>query len=261
MKKVHINKLPVYQFNHFSTLNNITHFITTRKGGVSEGNCSSLNLGYNTNDSHQNVQKNREILAQTFDLPSFNFPQQTHKNHVQIITKENYTTFFEDTDALITNEPNLGIAVIFADCVPVLVYDPEKKVVAVIHAGWRGTVAKIVEKTIEKMINVFDCNPKDLLAGIGPSISPEAYEVGEEVINEVEKAFETKKELIVNEQSNGKGHLNLWYANKQCLLNSGVLEKNIEIAEICTQKNADTFFSVRSQTDTGRFSMGTFIHP
>lgn len=260
MKKVHINKLPVYQFNHFSTLNNITHFITTRKGGVSKGNCSFLNLGYNTNDSHQNVQKNREILTKTFEVVSFNFPQQTHKNHVQIVTKENYTTFFEDTDALITNEPNLGIAVIFADCVPVLVYDPEKKVVAVIHAGWRGTVAKIVEKTIEKMVTVFECNPKNILAGIGPSISAEAYEVGKEVIDEVEKAFGTKKGLIINEQSNGKGHLNLWYANKQCLLNAGVLEKNIEIAEICTQKNADTFFSVRSQTETGRFSMGAFIN-
>lgn len=260
MKLVHINKLPVYQFNHFSTLNKITHFVTTRKGGVSEGNCSSLNLGYNTNDSHQNVQKNREILAKTFDLPSFNFPQQIHKNDVQIVTKENHTTFFENTDALITNEPNIGIAVIFADCVPILVYDSEKNVIAVIHAGWRGTVAKIVEKTIEKMITVFECNPENILAGIGPSISPEAYEVGKEVIDEVEKAFGTKKGFVINEQENGKGHLNLWNANKQCLLNAGILEKNIEIAEICTQKNADTFFSVRSQTETGRFSMGVFIN-
>lgn len=259
MKSTNFNNLTIYQFQQFSLLNEITHFVSTRQGGVSQGNCSSLNLGYNTNDLAENVQKNREILAKTFST-SFNFPQQTHKNHVQIVTKDNHSTFFEDTDALITNEPTLGIAVLFADCVPVLVYDPEKKVVAVIHAGWRGTVAKIVEKTIEKMVAVFNCNPTNILAGIGPSISPHVYEVGTEVIVEVEKAFGSKTPFITNEQENGKAHLNLWECNKQCLLNTGVLEKNIQIAGICTQKNADTFFSVRANADTGRFALGVFIN-
>ncbi len=257
MQLISFQNLPLYQFDHFSAISEIKHFVSTRQGGISQGNYSSLNLGYNTQDDPKKVSKNREILAKAMGVSNLIFPQQTHKNHVQIVTEDNISNDFTDTDALITNQKGICLAVIFADCVPILVFDPVCQVVGAIHAGWRGTVAKIIEKTIEKMQTEFGTNPSDIIAGIGPSISPKAYEVGNEVIEQVEAAFPTIN--LVSNQTTEKGYLNLWEANKQSLLKSGVLEKNIEIAGLCTKKNHETFFSVRHSKETGRFASGIML--
>ncbi len=257
MQLISFQNLPLYQFDTFSGISSIQHFVSTRKGGISQGNCSSLNLGYNTQDTPEKVSKNREIIAKAMGVSNIIFPQQTHKNHVQLVTHNTISNDFADTDALITNQKGICIAVIFADCVPILVFDPVNQVIGAIHAGWRGTVAKIIEKTIEKMQHEFGTNPSDIIAGIGPSISPQAYEVGNEVIEKVEAAFPSIN--LVSNRTTEKGYLNLWEANKQSLLNTGVLEKNIEIAGLCTKENHDTFFSVRHEKETGRFATGIML--
>jgi YfiH family protein len=147
-----------------------------------------------------------------------------------------------------------------ADCVPVLLYDPVKGAVGAVHAGWKGTVGKIVTATVKAMQEMFGTNPKDLKAGIGPSICPEVYEVGEEVIEAAVKAFGTKEGLITHENGQGKGYFNLWEANRIQLLSMGVPADAIEVAGICTYRQSHQFFSARkSGNRAGRFAAGIML--
>jgi polyphenol oxidase len=166
----------------------------------------------------------------------------------------------KDTDALITTSKGLCISVMSADCVPVLLYDPVKRAIGAVHAGWRGTVSKILTLTVQAMLQHYGTQPADLVAAIGPSICPEVYEVGEEVIMAVEQTFGTKDSLITRENGPGKGHFNLWEANRIQLLALGVKSENIEVAGICTYQHSDEFFSARrSGNRAGRFSAGILL--
>ncbi len=128
------------------------------------------------------------------------------------------------------------------------------------HAGWRGTVSKILEKTVEAMKKEFGTNPSDLVAGIGPSISPEIYEVGQEVIDAAENAFGNITSMVYRRE--GKTFFNLWEANKFQLISKELNPENIEVAGICTYQNADKFFSARkSKNKAGRFGAGIVINP
>ena len=128
------------------------------------------------------------------------------------------------------------------------------------HAGWRGTVSKILTLTVQALQQQYGTQPADVVAAIGPSICPEVYEVGAEVIDAVEQAFGSKEMLITRENGQGKGHFNLWEANRVQLLALGVKPANIEVAGICTYQNSDAFFSARrSGSLAGRFSAGILL--
>jgi len=131
-----------------------------------------------------------------WDSTKFVFPRQTHSDHVAIVDSANQAESIADTDAVITNEPGLFVCVQTADCVPILLYDPQKKVVAAIHAGWKGTVSKIAQKAICKMTEQYGSNPADIVAGIGPSIHMHAYEVGPEVVDQVKANFDNTGVLL-----------------------------------------------------------------
>jgi YfiH family protein len=255
------HKLPLWQFDKFSGIRNLQHFVSCKAGGYSENGFGELNLSYKVGDDPKRVDRNRSRLAEVFGISSEKiiFPVQTHSNHIKIVTASTKAEDIEDTDAILTNEKGIMISVMSADCVPVLLYDHEKKVAAAIHAGWRGTMAEIVKLTVEKMKDVFDTKPSSIRAGIGPSISDEVYEVGEEVIKAVEKVYGSKEGIISREQ-NGKGFCNLWEANRIQLVKAGVLPGNIEVAGICTYKNSDTFFSYRKDgVKAGRFAAGLMM--
>ena len=126
-----------------------------------------------------------------------------------------------ETDALITNESGLCIAVMSADCVPILLYDKKNNAVGAVHSGWRGTVARILEKTLQQMHQIFGTKGEDIHAGIGPSVSQDSYEVGEEVVSEVQRSFGHKSELMIPVGTN-KAKLDLWKANKLQLMEFGV---------------------------------------
>lgn len=250
---------------HFEILKKqgILHFITTRSGGVSSPPYESLNLGMHTLDAKEHVAENRNILAATvgISLADFIYAQQVHSGKVTIVTKNDIGSmardFSPETDAMITNLKGICLMVMVADCVPILIYDPVKKVVAAVHAGWRGTVKKIVINTVEAMQNHFHCNSTDLLVGIGPSSGPCCYEVGEDVKQEVEKAFGSTIGVMSDMKSNSKYHFDLWQANKNQLLGCGVKETNIEVSALCTQCNSEIFFSSRASGGvTGRFAAG-----
>jgi len=150
--------------------------------------------------------------------------------------------------------------VMVADCVPVILFDPVKKVSAVIHAGWRGTVKHITSNTVKTMTDRFGCDPADIIAGIGPSIGPCCYEVGEEVRTVVEQSFGTTRDYLVTKNHSDKPHFDLWYANHKQLTDSGVKPENIETSELCTRCNSQIFYSSRADKGiTGRFAAGIFI--
>jgi YfiH family protein len=256
------DSLKLWHFINLSPFPTIKHFVSGRSGGVSEGEMGSLNLSFRAGDTPQHVQENRNRLAQTLGISPIQlfFPAQTHSVHVKRVEPDTPTDSLTDTDALITNSPGLCICVMSADCVPVLLYDPVHKAVAAVHAGWRGTVGKILTATVKAMQSEFDSQPADIIAGIGPSICPEVYEVGGEVVEAAEQAFGRQTNLITNKNGQGKGYFNLWEANRMQLLNLGVPASSIEVAGICTYQQSHDFFSARkSGNRAGRFAAGIMV--
>lgn len=215
-----------------------------------------------TGDSPEIYALNRELLAQKLgiDASQLVFPRQTHTSCVVEID-EIPASELKDTDALVTNKPGICICVQTADCVPVLLFDPEKRVIAAVHAGWRGTVKKIAAETVQKMVSLYNCDPAKIVAAIGPSISPAVYEVGSEVIEAVQQSI-PNSEKVVHKKTNGKHHVDLWAANREVLVESGLKPENIEIAEECSFSDNDRFFSARKEgADTGRMVSGMILLP
>ncbi len=269
MLEEHHHLSPLFRFRNLSEQGGVNHFVSTRIGGLSLSPYESLNLGFHVGDVPETVLKNRERLAATIQIPlsNFTFAKQIHSGTVAIVTEQkrgcgaaDYDTAIEATDAMVTAVPGLCLAVLTADCVPLLLFDPRKRVVAAVHAGWRGSVKLIARNTVEILIQEYNCKPQDLLVGIGPSIGPCHYEIGPEVIAQVKDAFGSTEGHINTESSSGKGHFNLWEANRRQIMDAGVPPQNIEIARICTYFNVHQFFSVRHQKGTtGRFGAGIML--
>jgi YfiH family protein len=256
MRKLIQGRLSVFKFESFKSHKNIVHFITTKEGWVS-GNKPRF-----TGDEEHEYAEFRKELAVSVDckVAQFVFPRQTHSDHVEVVSAANHLPAVPDTDALITNQPGIFVCVQTADCVPVLLYDPVKRVVAAIHAGWKGTISKIAGKTVQRMVETFDCNPTDILAGIGPSIHMHAYEVGPEVVSAVENNFSNSPALLKPSLKNGHAYFDLWEANKTVLEEAGIQEGNIEIMGLCSFEHPDLFYSARRDgTATGRMVSGIML--
>jgi YfiH family protein len=149
--------------------------------------------------------------------------------------------------------------VLVADCVPILLYDPDTRAIAAIHAGWKGTLASIAEQTVRTMKMHFGSNPSDIIAGIGPSIGPCCFHVGPEVVSQARKEFGSTAACIVSTSARG-GYLDLWQANQDQLLHAGLRKAHIEVAGICTAHHQNTFFSHRGEMGrTGRFAAGIYM--
>lgn len=179
-------------------------------------------------------------------------PHQTHTDNVRVISdRATSREDLRDVDALITSLPDFAIGVRTADCVPVLLYDPVQRVAAAVHAGWRGTVARISQKTIAIMQREYGCRPSDMKAVIGPSIGPDSFQVGEEVVQAFAEAdfpmhaIHTDRGPRVEGSMAGGHHLDLWTANHWLLMQCGLCLENIQVAGICTYTHADEYYSAR----------------
>lgn len=247
--------LQLWQFQSFSSVPDLVHYVSDRNSSGQRDFTLSLS---STPDKEQ-VKNNRRALAMTLGIPEDNlyFPSQVHGTRVVVVTPETTREDVLETDALITSTPHLCISVMSADCVPVLLFDRKNRVAAAVHAGWRGTVARIVERTLSIMKEKYGSAGKDILAGIGPSVSQDAYEVGGEVIEEVIKSFGHFPGLLIPQHGN-KAKLDLWKANALQLEEFGIPEANVEIGNLCTVKHNDHFYSAR-RGDAGRFAAGIMI--
>lgn len=218
----------------------VRHTFSTRLGGVSEGQFSTMNMSFRSGDKRENVERNYEILcgAVGIDTRHLVLTRQTHTANVRTVTAADcgtgyYKPSFEDVDGLITNEPGVALVTQYADCTPLLFCDPVRRVIATSHAGWRGTVQKIGAVTVEKMVSEFGCRREDIIAAIGPCIGRCCYEVDTPVYKAFDKlGLDTDKFFTVKDSEHWM--LDLREANRQILVNSGVKNENIDIADLCT---------------------------
>jgi YfiH family protein len=186
------------------------------------------------------------------DLASLTMGRQVHGSSVQTVVASDRgrgqpPAFdgFPDTDGLITAVPDITLGVIVGDCVPIVLYDPRKHVVAVVHAGWRGTVSLIAKRAVEAMKTGYQCRPRTILAGIGPSIGPCCYEVGDEVIEAwLASGVPYARHAVISRD--GRHYFDLWTANRYALIAAGIQRRDIEDSAICTRCGPDRYFSRRA---------------
>ncbi len=245
----------------------IKHGFSTRVGGVSTGQFSSMNLSFVRGDDENAVTENFRRIGEAIgvDISRMVSSKQTHTNHV-IVVDESYAgngitreNVLEDIDGLVTNIPGLCLATFYADCVPLYFVDPVKKVIGLSHSGWKGTVLKIGKVTVETMEREYGCNPQDILVAIGPSICQDCYEVSEDVIHEFQNAFdEAHWEQLYYQKENNKYQLNLWKANEIILRESGIKEEHIAVTNLCTCCNSEFLFSHRASKGR-RGNLGAFL--
>lgn len=232
----------------------VVHGCSTRIGGVSEGHLGSMNLSYSRGDDPDKVYENYRRIGEAIGFPQDQLvlSAQIHETKIRLVTREDcgdgiLRPTVPGIDALVTKEKGIPMATSYADCVPLLFYDPVCQVIAMAHAGWRGTVAEIGRKTIEFMQEHFQCEPANIIAAIGPSICRSCYEVSEDVALQFERLF-SKEEipLIMDDKGNGKYQLDLWKANELILLKAGIRKENLDITDLCTCCNHEVLFSHRA---------------
>lgn len=263
-----VNSLKLLNFENMSRHVSIGHFISTRTGGCSGSHWKSLNLSFTVGDQDDRVVNNRSALADALNLPAdcMTAAKQVHGCNVKVVSRESrgrgafdHQDAINGADALLTDVPGICLMVLLADCVPIFMYDPSKRVVGVVHAGWKGTLQMIAQKAVAAFQGAFGSLPQDIVAGIGPSIGPCCFKVGPEVIAQVEDVFGTKEGYVTRENRQG-GYLDLWTTNSRQLLEAGLQEKNVEVAGLCTCENTDQFFSHRCESGkTGRHGAGIFL--
>jgi len=258
MIRIKSNNLYHYQFSNLAEHASLAHAVFTRHGGVSTEPYQTMNIGITVGDPHENVHEN--IRRMSGVLGSYDAPihttRQVHGADVTIVSDDDRQAEPPDADGIVTNVRGVQLLMRFADCVPIILYDPFQHAIGMAHAGWRGTVAKVAAKTVETMSREYGSQPEKILAGIGPSIGPEDYEVGEEVAEQVRETFDGKADILLS-YPNGKHrnpYLDLWKANEVALREAGVL--HIETAAISTARNTGDFYSYRVEpSPTGRFGV------
>lgn len=242
-------------------------FSTKRNGGVSSGAYATFNITDYCGDDERCVLQNRKLLCNALGITddALFLPRQTHGDKV-FCADEDFLSQpahlqreqLYGVDAIVTAMPRVCVGVSTADCVPVLVYDKRKRIVAAIHAGWRGTVARVAEKALATMSQRYATQPSDVCAVIGPSISLNAFEVGDEVYDAFAIAGFPMEQIAC--RISDKWHIDLWECNRLQLLGNGVLSQNISVSGICTYSRHNEFFSARRLgINSGRIFNGIMI--
>ncbi len=245
-------------FDHLAGCSGLVHGVFSRAGGVSAPPYKSLNLGLNCGDRADHVIENRNRMLGALELSRGVFLNQVHGTGIHVLkqgmdakdqvwdTQTGFTPAPVTADGLVTDIPDLALVIQVADCQAVLLFDPEKQVIANVHSGWRGSVANILDRCVDTMVSEFDCRPASILAGISPSLGPCCAEF----INfkdEIPRALWGYKSL-------DRPYFNFWQISRDQLAQKGVQPKNINQMDICTACNTDQFFSYRKQNNTGRFA-------
>lgn len=240
------------------------HCFTTRWGGVSEGYLDSLNLGENRGDKEENVRENYRIVLEALGIPEQNlcFTKQVHKNEVRVVTDEDrrelFTPFAYEADGIVSNVKGLPLICFTADCVPVLLCDPDAGVAGAIHCGWRSTVADILSVAIEKMTQL-GAKAENIRAAIGPGIDMCCYETDSEVPEAVEKLLgEDFSGTFFAVGDTGKYMVDLKETDRRRLIQLGLKSENISVSDECTSCNSDKYWSHR-QTNGERGSQAAII--
>lgn len=240
----------------------LVHAVTLRNGGVSLAPHDTLNMSFSRPDDPTAVRENRQRVFQALEILPERVVQagQVHGHDVLLVEEHHAgrgalqrSSILSPADALITNTPNLYLLACFADCVPLLFYDPVQRAVGVAHAGWQGTVKQIAAATVSKMQQAFGTDPANLRVVVGPSAGACCYNVWPHVAGTIRAAFPDDPEVLMPRDD--ETMCDLWAANTATLVRSGVPRENIEVSGLCTICHADRFFSHRAGNgETGRFA-------
>lgn len=247
--------------------------VTTRHGGVSTGVYASLNLGLHVGDDPANVVANRRRAAATvgLDLADLVFCRQSHGAAVAVVDAQDRglgtlsdSDALDATDAMVTTEPGVGLVVMVADCVPIVMIDPQARVLACVHAGWRGTVAGVTGAAVAAMVE-HGADASRLVVGIGPAVSPHRYQVGADVHDAVTASFGARASSLVPPDGTGRWTFDVVAANRMALADAGVNPANIHDTGITDttgdQRNEPEFFSDRQARPCGRFAIVARLLP
>lgn len=252
MKLIQKNGLELVTFDNLAKTGLVKHGFTTRHGGVSTGYYGTMNMGFSRGEEKSAVSENYRRLADALELDPMAFvaTQQTHTTNILEIKVEDKGAgvtkerTYHDVDGLITNEKGINLVIFGADCVPVFLLDTKQKAIGLAHCGWKGTANRMAERIVERMIEVYGTNPKDIVAGIGPSIGKCCFQVDDPVVDLFRKQIAFADEIIfddVTEQEKYK--IDLWETNRRLLENCGV--EQIEISGLCTMCDTERFYSHR----------------
>lgn len=244
----------------------VKHCFTTRMGGVSEGIFESLNLSFTRGDEKAAVEENfrriSELLGCQYD--NFVLSDQTHTTNVRRVGRDDAgkglvrARDYTDVDGLITDEPGIVLSTFYADCVPLYFVDVKKRAIGLSHSGWRGTVGRMGQETLDAMRREFGTQPEDVVCAIGPSICQDCYEVSRDVAEEFIQEFAGHEPDILIAKENGKYQLDLWRANKIVLLEAGIKQEHLSVTDICTCCNSNVLFSHRASHGK-RGNLGAFL--
>ena len=236
----------------------VSHAFSTRLGGVSKGDFATMNFSFTRGDDRDDVLENYRRMAAALgvDRERMVLTWQTHTTNVRRVTEEDEgkgivrDRDYRDVDGLITDIPGITLVTFFADCVPLYFLDPVHKAIGLSHSGWRGTVKRMGQVTVDAMKEAFGTRPEDIIACIGPSICGDCYEVGEEVADEFADAFHEKyHDVILLKKQNGKYQLDLWKANEIVLKEAGIKGDYLAVTNICTYCNPQLLFSHRRSAE------------
>jgi len=253
MTMVETDSIRFFSFDSFPT-GQVIQGIYSRNGGVSPSPWASLNLGGLNGDTRNNVIENRHRIFQNVGRPVESIYDVWQVHSADVICTNQPRPLdapHQKADGIVTNHSEITLFMRFADCVPILFYEPEKRVVAIAHAGWQGTVKNVGAKTVKKMCDVYGCNVEKIFAGIGPSIGQDHYEIGLDVAERIQAVLAERSREVLRPHHN-KFLLDLWKSNEILLQQAGV--KHIEIAGICTACHLEDWYSRRGEHgNTGRF--------
>lgn len=246
------------QLTYYNMGTGVTAFSTTRQGGCSTGNYAAFNINGYCGDDEVYIAANKVALCGLLGIDSNRLvmPHQVHDCVVRRIDGPQQGVI-EGVDAVMTDVPQLCIGVSTADCIPVLLYDSIHRAVSAVHAGWRGTVLRIVQKAVEAMHNAYGTAPADLQAVIGPGISLDSFEVGDEVY---EQFLSAGFDMQPISRRDAKWHIDLPMCNRLQLMEAGIPSNNIQMTNICTYQQYDRYFSARRLgIQSGRIYTGILI--
>ena len=259
-----IDGLPMLQIDQFNETGLVHHGFSTRIGGSSQRPFDTFDVGIYHGNDLSDVSRHRRKMAKVLGAENDQQVVCCHQIHgtqiAHVDRRDGGKGFVDpqsavaDTDGLMTAESGVALMACFADCVPLFFLDPVKKVVAISHAGWRGTVGKIGVKTVKYMAERYASKEKDILVGIGPSIGPCHYQVDQPVIEQFQQAFNFWPEILTFENE-AKAKLDLWKANQLQLMEIGILPEHITVSGQCTCCHEALFYSYRrDQGKTGRMA-------
>ena len=260
-----------FSYRAFDPYTKVTNVVSTRVGGRSKPPYDSLNLGLHVGDDPDTVLENRAALCQALGIEPERptIPEQVHGNAVAVVdaSQRGAGAIVDDdalrgADAVVTNAPEVPLVVFVADCVAVSFFDPEQSAVGLAHAGWKGTVGRIAERTLAAMGEAFGSKPADVIVGVSPAIGPGHYEVGQDVVDAYRKEFGKEGSAVfIQEDMHGTFYLDLWGANIWQLQSAGVAADHITSTEMCTACHPDLFYSHRHENGrTGRFAGLIMLH-